>query len=467
MSAVSSTLSHDAVLQKTYAALGVSNPIVDESALNLSVFFIWRALLCMPFKSAHTNVHVSTFTIRCIRLYNNIIYCNVVYAIMLYLLIFPFCNGVSSVAPPLDRDLVKYCDVVAVFLLSLDSILKCLAFKSIAYKIRSPRDLLDREVFCTYVIFLSLLVILLQALFVSPSIEIGTFPLGSTPSPRAVFARSPLFRPLLIIARSRTMQHYIMSKINSLRHLTIAMLTISLVTMTIVTGLTQVVGITLKAPYNSMALTNDYGHKGSDSAASVTADNLPDLWHLEQDGTVKGGLGSDFSTVLHSSMTLFIALGFGNLYPIFDEFRVVHLSNKMKYTPYENWELLLPQCLALCLVAFFVIFVLVADCVVVSICINGFAQYRSTKAQATYDSERENLKFAYRQICAAGGNSSISKGVWLALLSRVGHNSGAYKTASDFHTSGSLPSLVPARHFAAGAPRMVLVTLAVHLGGEP
>ncbi len=39
--------------------------------------------------------------------------------------------------------------------------------------------------------------------------------------------------------------------------------------------------------------------------------------------------------------------------------------------------------------------------------------------------------------------------------------------ASDFHTSGSLPSLVPARHFAAGAPRMVLVTLAVHLGGEP
>ncbi|MDP3158172.1 MAG: TonB-dependent receptor plug domain-containing protein [Archangium sp.] len=39
--------------------------------------------------------------------------------------------------------------------------------------------------------------------------------------------------------------------------------------------------------------------------------------------------------------------------------------------------------------------------------------------------------------------------------------------ASDFHTGGSLPSLVPALHFAAGAPRAVMVTLGVHLGGEP
>ncbi len=39
--------------------------------------------------------------------------------------------------------------------------------------------------------------------------------------------------------------------------------------------------------------------------------------------------------------------------------------------------------------------------------------------------------------------------------------------ASDFRTGGSLPSLVPAMHFAAGAPRAVMVTLGVHLGGEP
>lgn len=38
--------------------------------------------------------------------------------------------------------------------------------------------------------------------------------------------------------------------------------------------------------------------------------------------------------------------------------------------------------------------------------------------------------------------------------------------ASDFHTGGSLPSLVPALHFAAGAPRAVMITLGVHLGDE-
>ena len=38
--------------------------------------------------------------------------------------------------------------------------------------------------------------------------------------------------------------------------------------------------------------------------------------------------------------------------------------------------------------------------------------------------------------------------------------------ASDFHTGGSLPTLVPALHFAAGPPRALLLTFAIHLGGE-
>jgi len=38
--------------------------------------------------------------------------------------------------------------------------------------------------------------------------------------------------------------------------------------------------------------------------------------------------------------------------------------------------------------------------------------------------------------------------------------------ASDFQTSGSLPPLVPARHFVAGAPRTFLFTVGLHFGGE-
>ena len=42
---------------------------------------------------------------------------------------------------------------------------------------------------------------------------------------------------------------------------------------------------------------------------------------------------------------------------------------------------------------------------------------------------------------------------------------GAYNYASDFG-SGSSPTLVPVRHFTAGAPRTVLFSLAVHYGGD-
>jgi iron complex outermembrane recepter protein len=43
---------------------------------------------------------------------------------------------------------------------------------------------------------------------------------------------------------------------------------------------------------------------------------------------------------------------------------------------------------------------------------------------------------------------------------------GEYNFASDFHTEASPPSLVPVRHFSAGAPRAVFGTLAVNFGGS-
>jgi hypothetical protein len=42
---------------------------------------------------------------------------------------------------------------------------------------------------------------------------------------------------------------------------------------------------------------------------------------------------------------------------------------------------------------------------------------------------------------------------------------GEYNYASDFH-SEPFPTLVPVRHFSAGAPRAFFVTLALRLGGE-
>ena len=42
---------------------------------------------------------------------------------------------------------------------------------------------------------------------------------------------------------------------------------------------------------------------------------------------------------------------------------------------------------------------------------------------------------------------------------------GEYNFASDFHSQGSA-TLVPSRHFAAGAPRSLFATLAVTFGGN-
>lgn len=61
----------------------------------------------------------------------------------------------------------------------------------------------------------------------------------------------------------------------------------------------------------------------------------------------------------------------------------------------------------------------------------------------------------------------VSLGVAVTNLFGARYRLGEYNYASDFRTSGSLPTLVPVRHFSAGAPRAVLATLAFHLGGEP
>ena len=42
---------------------------------------------------------------------------------------------------------------------------------------------------------------------------------------------------------------------------------------------------------------------------------------------------------------------------------------------------------------------------------------------------------------------------------------GEYNYASDFR-SQSFPTLVPMRHFSAGAPRQIFFTMAINLGGD-
>ena len=43
---------------------------------------------------------------------------------------------------------------------------------------------------------------------------------------------------------------------------------------------------------------------------------------------------------------------------------------------------------------------------------------------------------------------------------------GEYNYASDFHSNPTFPTLVPVRHFSAGAPRTIMFSVALNYGDE-
>ncbi|MFO0659990.1 MAG: TonB family protein [Polyangiaceae bacterium] len=62
--------------------------------------------------------------------------------------------------------------------------------------------------------------------------------------------------------------------------------------------------------------------------------------------------------------------------------------------------------------------------------------------------------------------SAFELGVFSTNLLDSQYRLGEYNYTSDFHSAPN-PTLVPSRHFSAGAPRSVFVTMAVTVGGDP
>lgn len=60
----------------------------------------------------------------------------------------------------------------------------------------------------------------------------------------------------------------------------------------------------------------------------------------------------------------------------------------------------------------------------------------------------------------------VTLGFSVTNLLNTQYRLGEFNFASDFHTSGTLPTLVPARMFSAGAPRAAMLTLGLHFGGD-
>jgi hypothetical protein len=66
---------------------------------------------------------------------------------------------------------------------------------------------------------------------------------------------------------------------------------------------------------------------------------------------------------------------------------------------------------------------------------------------------------------ATVGWSMFEVGILCTNLMDSQYRLGEYNYSSDFHTQGTLPTLVPVRHFSAGPPRAVFFTFALNFGG--
>ena len=74
--------------------------------------------------------------------------------------------------------------------------------------------------------------------------------------------------------------------------------------------------------------------------------------------------------------------------------------------------------------------------------------------------------FTVDALRAALGGSHYEVGISATNLLDTQYRLGEYNYASDFHSSGAQqPTLVPERHFTAGAPRAIFATVSVNFGG--
>jgi hypothetical protein len=79
--------------------------------------------------------------------------------------------------------------------------------------------------------------------------------------------------------------------------------------------------------------------------------------------------------------------------------------------------------------------------------------------------ELSNILFTV-DLGATIGWSFLEVGVKATNLLNRRYRLGEYNYVSDFHSNPLLPSLMPARHFSAGAPRALFFNVAVKLGGD-
>jgi len=146
-------------------------------------------------------------------------------------------------------------------------------------------------------------------------------------------------------------------------------------------------------------------------------------------------MDSSFKSFFHTMMTLFVGMTYTNYYKIFSllwagigEALGTHTSLLSEGGIINT----LPRIIASFFIGFFAIFILIMDCIIVAVCVNGFAEHRSKSAEYTMKQEIGNLESAFEFLCASAEKDHITKDMWMEILLASGRRLGRRKANDGF-----------------------------------
>jgi hypothetical protein len=286
----------------------------------------------------------------------------------------------SVVVIPGFDSFARICTPLSILAVFIDITIKCLAYGELAYySPQRPLFNLDREVVSTYTMIFCNLFLLFQFC------NYGWRPeLPRQTGVMSVFVRTPLFRSVLVLARSHNLQHDILSKMYSLKK-SIPIIFISMaIFLVLCIGLTVLIGVVI-VPDMRMASfyrsSSDTSPEQSElmifnfNTSAPDTQNLVKIWQDEHD--------SSFKSIFRTMMTLFIGMTYSNYYKIF------RLIWDNAYGSDINVIRSIPRVVASVFLSFFGVFVVVMDCIIVAVCVNAFAEHRSQTAE--YSRKRISL----------------------------------------------------------------------------
>ncbi|GMH84716.1 hypothetical protein TrST_g13219 [Triparma strigata] len=433
-------------LDEDLERLGFENPVDNYSTFAAGIVQITRALHCIPYRDLKEwDEDYSRINLLFLKLYHGKWHRKIIYWCLAWLAIVPLLNflidwdQVNQVDPPTDGKEIVSKEIVlkewAQFVPWFDGFSLVYVYFDIFVKVMSYGKLVwvpswHREVISTYVMFICAVLTTIQIFSYGNSVAC-TYSQYMGMGIWSSLWRSPMARSIIFLARSNNLQNDLLSKMYSLRKAASIFIFSQAVFIFVCLIMTVAIGVLV-----SPDLKSDF-FKTRSNVTVMSADVVPveelvfdpdnpktqyltDLWKDEMD--------SSFETIFHTWMTLFSATTFENYFKI-----GVFLWENNYDSPIQD---LIPRVVATLFILFFGLFMFCMDCIVVAVCVQGFAEHRSKMAESTMLNEIRSLESAYDYICSSGNTVNISKDMWMCILLATGKKFG--KSDEDYRISSIL-----------------------------